>query len=538
MKASRDGHAAIPANRGSHWCLLARRRQGRPTGARAAIGAAASGRREAQIAAVTAVMIVAAASFSAGPAAAQQSAPPADGLRYRLIDLGTLGGPNSAETQEFPYINNTGMVAGFADTATPNPGNPEGFVFHAFRWRGGPLTDLGTLPGGVNSFAIWSNNAGAVAGLSENGRVDPLLGMPEGRGVLWKKSGQIVNLGTFGGHESLAGYINNRGQVVGVAANRKRDPFSLFDWGTQTRAFLWQKGVMRDLGTLGGPDANAAVVNNHGQVAGASYTNSAPNADTGRPTLHPFLWTHGTMADLGTLGGTVGFATTLNNRGQVAGLSSTAGNQGARPFLWDRGKLTDLGTLGGTFGFATWMNNAGEVVGGATTRADKAFHAFFWRAGTMTDLGTINGDICSVAHFMNSRGQVVGTSGGRGCDQGQSERHGFIAERGGRMIDLNRFVPAGSHLTVTDGETINNRGEIAASGMLPNGDIHAVVLIPCNGGQGCQDGSRHEGTRQSTAATGSPATAGAPLTWTPNEMAAKLISHSRLPLAGGIGRNR
>ena len=539
MNASRDGHGAIPANRGSHWSLLAKRRHGRLTGAGAAIGAVvASGRRKAQIAAVTAVMIVAAASFSAEPAVAQQSASPADGLRYRLIDLGTLGGPNSAETQEFPFINNTGMVVGFADTAIPDPHSSEGFVFHAFRWRGGPIRDLGTLPGGVNSFAIWSNNAGEVVGLSENGRVNPLLGAPEGRGVLWKKGGQIVNLGTLGGHESLAGYINDRGQIVGVAANRKRDPFSLFGWGTQTRAFLWQKGVMQDLGTLGGPDANAALVNNHGQVAGASYTNSTPNLDTGMPTLHPFLWTHGTMADLGTLGGTVGFATALNNQGQVAGLSSTSGNQGAHPFLWSRGKLTDLGTLGGTFGIATWMNNAGAVAGVATTRSDRAFHAFFWRKGKMTDLGTIHGDVCSVAHFMNSRGQVVGTSGGRGCDQGQSEKHGFISERGGRMIDLNRFVPKSSHLTVTDGETINDRGEIAASGMLPNGDFHALILIPCNGGQGCQDGSRHEGTRQSTRATGSPTASDAARTWTPNEMATRLYPRHRLPLAGGIDRSR
>jgi probable HAF family extracellular repeat protein len=162
------------------------------------------------------------------------------------------------------------------------------------------------------------------------------------------------------------------------------------------------------------------------------------------------------MVDLGTLGGTVGFATALNNRGQVAGQSNLAGNQTAHPFLWSRGTLTDLGTLGGTFGTATWMNDAGEVVGGATTRADKAFHAFFWRKGTMTDLGTINGDTCSVAHFMNARGQVVGTSGD--CE-GQFEQHGFISQRGGRMIDLNRFVPKGSHLTVTDGETINDRGE-------------------------------------------------------------------------------
>ena len=79
------------------------------------------------------------------------------------------------------------------------------------------------------------------------------------------------------------------------------------------------------------------------------------------------------------------------------------------------------------------------------------------------------------------------------------------------MIDLNRFVPKRSHLTVTDGETINNRGEIAASGMLPNGDFHAVVLIPCNGGQGCQAGSRHEDTQPSTTATGPPTAAGAPL---------------------------
>jgi hypothetical protein len=136
---------------------------------------------------------------------------------------------------------------------------------------------------------------------------------------------------------------------------------------------------------------------------------------------------------------------------------------------------------------------------------------------------------------MNSRGQVVGTSGDCG---GQFEKHGFIAERGGRMIDLNRFVPKGSHLTVTDGESINNRGEIAASGMLANGDFHAVVLIPCNGGRGCQDGSRHEGTRQSTTAAGSPTAADAARSWASNEMATWLYPRNRLPLAGGIGRSR
>jgi len=82
---------------------------------------------------------------------------------------------------------------------------------------------------------------------------------------------------------------------------------------------------------------------------------------------------------------------------------------------------------------------------------------------------------------VNARGQVVGTSGD--C-AGTFEIHGFLSEKGGPMIDLNDFVPPGSELTVTDGETINDGGEIAGTGMLPNGDFHAIVLIPCDAEHG------------------------------------------------------
>ena len=411
-------------------------------------------------------------------------------LRYRLIDLGTLGGPSSSEFAS-PIINKQGAITGASDTADPDPNapncyNPDCFVNHSYISRKGVLTDLGGLPGGFGSEGNGINDRNEVAGQSLNGLIDPLLGTPAAVAVLWKSNGEIVDLGSFGGNESLAATVNNRGQVVGAAANEVPDAFSMFGWATQTRAFLWQNGTMRDLGTLGGPDAFAIFVNDRSQVAGVAYTNSTPNPVTGTPTQDPFLWENGKMKDLGTLGGTQGFVNAFNNRGQVAGESNLAGDLTSRPFLWDGRVLKDLGTLGGSVGTATSLNDAGEVSGEADLPGDEIHHAFFWKDGVMSDLGTISEDPCSVAHFMNARGQVVGTS--TNCFG--TELHGFVWQPGGPIIDLNSFVPPDSDLVVTDGETINDGGEIAGSGMLPNGDFHAIVLIPCGDEQGNSEGCR------------------------------------------------
>jgi hypothetical protein len=53
--------------------------------------------------------------------------------------------PSSSETGEFPFINNRGLVARFADTAKPDPNHPDANVFHAFRWQG--RTQLGPVSG-------------------------------------------------------------------------------------------------------------------------------------------------------------------------------------------------------------------------------------------------------------------------------------------------------------------------------------------------------------------------------------------------------
>src|SRR5258708_35182291 len=174
-----------------------------------------------------------------------------------------------------------------------------------------------------------------------------------------------------------------------------------FTSATQMHAVLWQNGAIKALGTLGGTDSAAWLVNERGQIAGQSYLNSIPNATTGVPTIDPFfIGEDGKMVDLGNLGGTVSWATGLNNRGQVIGAMTLAGDGGWHPFLWSHGVLTDLGTLGVDCGNATAINDVGEVVGIACSPT--AFFATLWRNGVLTNLGTVFVYTCRESVGINS----------------------------------------------------------------------------------------------------------------------------------------
>jgi probable HAF family extracellular repeat protein len=429
---------------------------------------------------------------------------------YKLIDVGTFEGTFSGLVSSSSILNNDGALVGISNTANVDPFSPnlcffDCFIDVAFVWHEGTLSELGPIPGGASSIAAGINNHSQIIGQAQNGLIDPLTGWPEAHAVLWNGI-NIVDLGTLGGNQSNSNAINDRGEVVGAALTATFDPFAnvslnpqgsgpclnlcaqgstfatstiFFPAATETHGFLWRRGKMRDLGTLGGPDSNAWINNERGEVAGWSFTSFVANPSTGVPTMDPFFWSpeDGKMMDIGSFGGTSGYVARLNNRGQVAGASNLPGDTTEHPFIWSKSTgMRDLGTLGGTFGHPDWLNEAGEVVGFATTTDDATGHAFLWRDGAMTDLGTLGTDPFSEAATINAKGQIVGTT----FILGVADLRGFLWEHGGPMVDLNTLVRSGSNVHVESASVINDRGEIACVGVLPNGDTHACLLIPCD----------------------------------------------------------
>ena len=427
-------------------------------------------------------VIVAATSLGVTISAQQSGSAHATHHQYKLIDLGTFGGPTSIIFGATGPLNNFGEVTSCTDTTAPDSYAPNGnpyfggdpLIQHAFLWKQGVLGDLKPLPKGRGSCGQWINDWGVVVGAAENGTIDPLTGYPSAVATRWEH-GKALALGSLGGPESVAWAINNRGQIAGGATTELADPFPSGVFGSgenQIHAFFWQNGYLKDLGTLGGPDSQGFYINDRGEVAGLSYIDSTINPNTGFPDVHPFLWKSGHMIDLGSLGGGFGAPNAVNTLSEVVGQSNLAGDQTGHPFLWRRGALIDLGTLGGAGGIANWINDSSEIVGTADL-ADQTHHAFVWRNGKMIDAGAVGTDPCSNGVSINSFGLATGTS----TDCHGNVLHLFLWEHGS-ITDLSALIRPGSDMIFNDPVMINDRGEIAGNGVLPDGSVHAALLVP------------------------------------------------------------
>jgi probable HAF family extracellular repeat protein len=119
--------------------------------------------------------------------------------------LGTLGGSFGGAGQ----INEAGEVIGGATTAGD-------LAFHAFFWRHGALTDIGTVGGFDCSNAFDINSKGQVVG-----QLFLCNGVGNGHAFLWE-DGHIIDLNVFvpPGSDLTLGdteKINDRGEIFGSA---------------------------------------------------------------------------------------------------------------------------------------------------------------------------------------------------------------------------------------------------------------------------------------------------------------------------------
>ena len=332
-----------------------------------------------------------------------------------------------------------GMERGITSPTTPA---------FARRAASTPILDLGTLPGGGQSFAYALNADGVIVGESDT---------PGGRrAVRWtvtNGSPAITDLTTVasfpaGTAATSAFDINTRGLVVGV-----------MEAIGGRRAFLLEGTVLTDLGVLPGDVHSSAAALNDAvpvQVVGASGSSA-------------FIWTAATgmqaLPHLSLDGPT--FATGVNAAGIVIGYSSVANASSAVRWQQGQGGWTVTELPSGAFAGATDLNESGDATGSRRSATGMA-HAYLWpTGGGSVDLGTLGGN-ASHALGINGGGETVGWSYNRTGVQRAFWWNGT------RMTDLGALVKVGQ----AGAEAINDRGLVVGWSRTSGGSgalSHAVL---------------------------------------------------------------
>lgn len=286
---------------------------------------------------------------------------------------------------------------------------------------------------------------------------------------------------SLGGTVSRGTAINQRGWVAGFSSLP----------GNQTRhAALWRDGAIVDLGTLGGTGTNSSVVwpglNDQGTVVGIAETDALDplheewscTAFFSTITGHlcfGFVWKHGHMHALPTLGGNQGFATAVNSRGQVVGWAETPVHDPTcttpqvlqfRAVVWDtrwdaQRALPPL--PGDSTSAATAINEDGDVVGisgdcDVAVGRFSARHAVLWSHGRVSEIANLGGAAWHTPMDINERGDVVGFSNPAGAaNPGDFIAHAFLRSKHSHRAQDLGTLPGD---VLSEAFAINDRGQV------------------------------------------------------------------------------
>lgn len=284
-------------------------------------------------------------------------------------------------------LNETGTIAGYT-----------GYPYtKAFVWDSASgLTTLPGLPGDTRRFAFDVNDAETVVGHSGYESIEP----PQ-RAVRWV--GRVPeNLGVLpGGTDSHAEAINEAGTIVGWSNS-----------SSGNHAFVWtEAGGMVDITPSAPPS----------QIAYAYDVNEADQV-TGHVGSRAFVWDDGVLTDLGVPPGyAFSFAYAINDAGVVAGHVTTASGSAERIARWTPGigweVLGGVGDLNLSWG----INNDGTIVGEGRPSAGIE-RGFVYLEGvglrSLSDLLTTNVWTILYAFDVDDAGRIVAYGSNRQTGDG------------------------------------------------------------------------------------------------------------------------
>lgn len=295
-----------------------------------------------------------------------------------------------------------------------------------------------TIVGPANSFPADMNQSGTA--VSVRG-----INSTETRSYVYNGKA-IHDLGLLGGRYNRATAINDKGEILGNWITRSG----------QRRGYVYHRGTFRQLGPINGLPTSYIDINNAGYILAS---NQEPATDTSIGTPHVYLRApNGKIRELGTppFPNLVLQMNRLNNRNQVVGQAApfTTPEIAFNVYLWNKGVLRQLDSFGMEPNIAQDINDRGQVAGYTSTFTFREQVATVWTHGRPTRIDTrpLTGFLFSSATAINNHGHVVGSS----------DHTGAFVYRGRRMESLNALIDPASGWDITNPVVINDAGQILA----------------------------------------------------------------------------